>query len=258
MKKIWVYLLGVLSGIVLVIFTVLSIYLFSKTKPSDDITFFDEPGEIMTFQSFFGRTETVKCFEVFQALGDGAALAKPEDWLARDLIVLLWNDKGTQYYDNQKVFAPDGKCFRQIGIYKYESKEERNRIVPVVTLMDDVERVQEPQYAAVEGVSFFKEPGEVMSDKSYKVSKVLGNGSALARGKTKIGLFYYGKDVLLWDKDANYYDDQVVKAPDGQCFRQIGIYKNGDSTYPIVSLIQDDVQKTGESGGSRGKKALKR
>jgi hypothetical protein len=92
------------------------------------------------------------------------------------------------------------------------------------------------------GMSFFDEPGEVMSDKSYKVTRVLDKGSALARGKSEYGSSYYGLEVLLWDEEANYYDDQIVKAPNGKCFRQIGIYKSGLSTYPIVTL------KNGNSG----------
>ena len=86
------------------------------------------------------------------------------------------------------------------------------------------------------GMTFFDEPGEIMSDKSYKVSRVVSDGAALARGKGEYGSSYYGLEVLLWDENANYYDDQIVKAPNGKCFRQIGIYKNGFSTYPIVTL----------------------
>ncbi|MBR4414754.1 MAG: hypothetical protein IKS59_05520, partial [Aeriscardovia sp.] len=125
MRKIWVYLLGVLSGVVLTIF---ASYLINKTNFSD-ITFFDEPGEIVTTQSIIGETEIVNGFEVFQVLDDGVALATGNEWYTRDLIVLLWNDKGEQYYDNQDVIAPHGKCFRQIGIYKYESKDKMHRAI---------------------------------------------------------------------------------------------------------------------------------
>ena len=75
-----------------------------------------------------------------------------------------------------------------------------------------------------------------MSDKSYKVERVLDDGSAIARGKSEYGSSYYGLNVLIWDENANFYDDQIVKAPDGQCFRQIGIYKSVLETYPIVTL----------------------
>ena len=246
MRKIWVYLFGVLSGVVLAF---LASYIINKTKLSG-ITFFDEPGEIMTVQSLFGKTEIVNSLEVFQTLGEGAALAKGNDLYSYDLIVLLWNDEGEPYYNNQDVIAPKGKCFRQIGIYKYESKDKMYRTVPVVTLMDG-EILEEDDsdrklFSYDNGMSFFDEPGEVMSDKSYQVSRVVSDGAALARGKNKYG-YYYGLEVLLWDVEANYYDDQIVKAPNGKCFKQIGIYKSGFSTYPIVALKNDDVGKKSEA-----------
>lgn len=239
MKKIWVYLLGILTGIAL---TFLFAVINNKAKSSDDITFFDEPGEIITTKSHSGWTKVIRNFKVFQVLEDGVALAIGNELSSYDLIVLLWNDQGEKYYDNQDVVAPRGKCFRQIGIYKYESKDERYRTVPVVTIMDDdFEEVETETALFAKPISenkmtFFDEPGVVMSDKSYKVTRVLEDGSALAKGKSQYGSSYWGLDVLLWDEDANYYDDQIVKAPNGKCFRQIGIYKSGASTYPIVAL----------------------
>lgn len=245
MKKIWIYLLGILSGVTI---TFLASYLINRAKFSG-ITFFDEPGEIVTTQNFLGGTEIVDGFEVFQVLGEGAALARGNDLFSYDLIVLLWNDKGESYYDNQSIIAPKGQCFRQIGIYKYKSEDKRYRTIPVVSLMeggiqeeDDVPNIRPSIYD--NGMSFFDEPGEVMSDRSYKVWRVVSDGAALARGKSEYGSSYYGLEVLLWDEEANYYDDQIIKAPNGKCFRQIGIYKSGYSTYPIVTLKDCDGQKS--------------
>lgn len=248
MKKILIYLFGILSGVALTFF---ASYLINKTKISG-ITFFDEPGEIITVQNLFGGTEIVNGFEVFQTLGDGVALAKGDDLYSYDLIVLLWNDKGEPYYDNQDVIAPKGKCFRQIGIYKYKSKDKMHRTIPVVTLMDgeileEDDESDRKLFSYDKGMSFFDEPGEVMLDRSYKVTRVLDNGSALARGKSEYGSSYYGLEVLLWDEDANYYDDQIVKAPNGKSFRQIGIYKSGMSTYPIVTLKDGEVERKSET-----------
>lgn len=247
MRKIWVYLLGVLSGVVL---TFLASYLINKTKLSG-IMFFDEPGEIVTAQTLSGNSQAVKSFEVFQVLDNGVALATGNEWFSRDLIVLLWNENGEPYYDNQSVVASNGKCFRQIGIYKYKSRDKMHRTIPVVILMDGeiLEEDEMPgrkQYTYDNGMSFFDEPGEVMSDKSYQVSQVVSDGAALARGKNKYG-YYFGLEVLLWDEEANYYDDQIVKAPNGKCFKQIGIYKSGFSTYPIVTLKNGDVGQKSEA-----------
>lgn len=246
MKKIWIYLLGILSGVTL---TFLASYLINKEKFSG-ITFFDEPGEIVTAQTVAGRSQAATSFEVFQVLGEDVALATGSEWFSRDLIVLLWNENGETYYDNQSVVASNGKCFRQIGIYKYKSRDKMHRTIPVITLMEgEIEEDVPIEMPSIydNGLSFFDEPDEVMSDRSYKVTRVLDNGSALARGKSEYGSSYYGLEVLLWDENANYYDDQIVKAPNGKCFRQIGIYKSGMSTYPIVTLKDGEVERKSET-----------
>ena len=236
MKKTWVYLLGVLSGVVL---TFLVALIINKTRNSA-ITFFDEPGEIVTVECF-GETKPVKSFKIFQTLGEDAGLAMGEDLGSRDLLVLIYSDNGQAVYDNQTIVAPKGMCFRQIGIYKYKSNDKQHRTIPVVMLMegefeDDVEESmsfgnQNTDY------TFFDEPGEVMSDNSYKVEQVLEDGSAIARGKSEYGSSYYGIKVLIWDEDASFYDGQIIKANDRKCFRQIGIYKHlAYDTYPIVAL----------------------
>lgn len=242
MKKIWVYLLGILSGVVLTIL----VSLFINRSRNSDITYFDEPGEILTAENF-GENKPVMNLKVFQALGDGFALAMGDEWYSRDLIVLLCNSEEKPYHDNQNVIASQGECFRQIGIYKYKSKDKMNRTVPVVMLLLDEEFeefIEEPTIIKKQNqdYTFFENPGDVMSDNSYKVDRVLEDGSAIARGKNEYGSSYYGLEVLLWDETANYYDDQIVKAPNGKCFRQIGVYKYQESlfdnkTLPIVTIM---------------------
>lgn len=132
MKKIWIYLLGVLSGIILMLIVAFIINILG----SSGTTFFDKPGDVITIQNL-GKTETVKSFEVFQVLDEKSALAVSGGGLfSQELYVLLWNNNGTSYYDNQIVTAPSGKCFRQIGIYRYESQDKMQRTIPIVTLMN--------------------------------------------------------------------------------------------------------------------------
>lgn len=234
MKKIWIYILGILSGIVL---TFLFSLIINKVRNAS-ITFFDEPGEIITVEQF-GKPEPVTSFKIFQTLGKEAGLATGEDWNSHDLLVLVYSNNGQPIYDNQTIAASNGQCFRQIGIYKYKSKDKQHRTIPVVMLMDDefVEVFDEPVFSEKlnKDYTFFDEPGEVMTDRSYKVDMVLDDGSAIAWGKSEYGS-YHGLKVLIWDENANFYDNQIVKAPDGKCFRQIGIYKSYLGTYPIVTL----------------------
>lgn len=131
MKKWLVFLLGFISGIVFTFVTALVIGGSSNTD--SDITLFEQPGECLS----------VNRFEVLQAVGDNYALAYEqeydsyiEDYRSTDLLVLVTNDNGEYYYDEQVIDIPDGKCMRQIGIYKYQSKAEVWKTVPVVKIMD--------------------------------------------------------------------------------------------------------------------------
>lgn len=135
MKKIWVYLLGVLTGIIvtIIVLAIIGVVMNAKNDPGTRMTngmsFFETPGDIV-------EPSSVK---VFQALGDGAALAhckgkEKYGWYG-DPIVLLYNEEECPYYDEQIINAPNGKCFRQIGIYRYSSRMG-DKTVPIVMLLD--------------------------------------------------------------------------------------------------------------------------
>lgn len=136
MKKIWVYLLGVLTGIVVTIIVLLIIAAVMNakndpgTRMTNGMTFFEEPGDMV-------ETSSVK---VFQSLGDGTALAECKgdgySTIYMGPNVLLYNEDGTPYYDEQIVNAPNGKCFRQVGIYRYPTKSGMDKTVPIVMIMD--------------------------------------------------------------------------------------------------------------------------
>ncbi len=130
MKKWVVYLLGILTGVVL---TQVGITLFayiSNANSDDGITFFENPGKIAED----------KAFEVFQVLDDDAALVNAQSNESLDSyygkVYLLVNDEGEYYYDEQKITAPAGKVFRQVGIYRYPTKDNNIKTVPVIQLMD--------------------------------------------------------------------------------------------------------------------------
>lgn len=227
MKKIFVYLLGVISGIIIMI---IAASIMSNNKDGSlDINFFDEPGDVISVTSITGENIDVNSFRVMQVLADGAALAIPNELLSTNLIVLLLNYDGKTYYDNQTVTAPKGNCFKQIGTFKYKAQNGNQITIPVVSLMED-------KSIKNDGFSFYKEPGEVMKENSYKVTRVLDYGIAIAEGENEmIPSFYGGIDVVIWDDEADFYDGQIVIAPKGQKFRKVGTYKSGTNTYPIVS-----------------------
>ena len=139
MKKWLIFLGGVITGIVL---TFLFIYIASESmqktdsiseeaKYDDNINFFEEPGDVVKDKSF----------EVFQVLSDDAALVRAQSDASLDMylgtVYLLTNDEGKYYYDEEKIKAPNGKVFRQVGIYRYPTKNDIIKTVPIIKLMDN-------------------------------------------------------------------------------------------------------------------------
>lgn len=126
MKKIWVFILGILTGIILTILFAVIVSNFSN-KDTSGLTVFDKPGECV------GK----KSAKVFQVIGVDAALVNEVEKLQYSGMevysgktMLITNRQGKTYYDEQIVKAP--KCFRQIGIFKYRSRNGMDNTVPVV------------------------------------------------------------------------------------------------------------------------------
>ena len=132
MKKWAVFLIGFISGIVLT-FVFLFVFGVYTSKTNNRVTIFEQPGECLSTNNF----------EVMQVIDDGCALAHEVTWnsilkryMSTDLLVLVINDNGEYYYDDQIIKVPKGKCMRQVGIYKYLTKMEIEKTVPIVKLMD--------------------------------------------------------------------------------------------------------------------------
>ena len=141
MKKFLIFLAGVVVGILLAMAA--GYYYGSRpatpgeenvvgtpepeeTKGIDGATFFDEPGEVMEYKSY----------EIFQTLGDGIGLARAEseygNFFGPIVLVCLENEV---VYDKVVVKNKDGKKFRMIGTYKYQSKDENWHTVPIISLI---------------------------------------------------------------------------------------------------------------------------
>ena len=121
MKKGVVFLLGFFAGIV---FTFVVTMIVTKVSNANDngITMFEQPGKKVSGENFV----------VLQVVDDNYALAYDYD----GLVVLVMNDNGEYYYDNQTIYVPNGKCMRQVGVYKYQTKTEDWKTVPIVKIMD--------------------------------------------------------------------------------------------------------------------------
>lgn len=133
MKKWVVFLLGLISGVVLTFVAMVILAMGANTKANNNgITLFDQPGECLN----------AKAFEVMQVVDNNHALAHEvewnellEDYMQTGVLVLVTNDNGEYYYDDQIIEVPQGMCMRQVGIYRYQTRMDMEKTVPIVKLM---------------------------------------------------------------------------------------------------------------------------
>lgn len=142
MKKWLVFILGLISGIVLtfVLAIIITYRIYDENGGlnipngnagyhEDGMTLFEEERECVS----------EKNFKVFQVLESGNALASELDPMVNiptGIVVMFLNDGEASYYDDQTIVIPSGKCAKQIGIYRYISKSEIEKTVPIVAIRD--------------------------------------------------------------------------------------------------------------------------
>lgn len=131
MKKIYVYILGVVTGILLTTGAVMLIAYANKN--ASNITILEEPGQ----------TLDIKAFKVIQVIEGNRALAYEASWSkvlksyqSGELLVLITNDEGEHYYDQQLIEVPRRHEVRQIGVYNYTTNTGVRKTVPVIKIME--------------------------------------------------------------------------------------------------------------------------
>lgn len=122
MKKTLIFIGGVVTGVVITF--LFAFIVNSRNTANDNFVLFEEEGKAISTNSF----------EVFQVLDSGDALANEikEYGIPTGLTVLFLNEDGASYYDDKVIKVPKGKCVRQLGIFKYTSKAEMEKTVPIV------------------------------------------------------------------------------------------------------------------------------
>ena len=90
----------------------------------------------------------------------------------------------------------------------------------------------------------FDAPGDVVEDNNFKVFQVIADDAALVNAQSEEDLdLYLGKVYLVVNNEGKYYyDEQIIKAPQGKVFRQVGICRyptRNDmvKTVPIIMLM---------------------
>lgn len=96
-------------------------------KNNSEKTLFDKSGDCVSRKNF----EVQKVLES----GDAIALEISETIsghvFTSDLEVLILAQEGSNFYNNQIVKAPKGKCARQIGNYKYQNYGT-TKVIPII------------------------------------------------------------------------------------------------------------------------------
>ncbi len=126
LKFILTYIGGIVTGIVIVFIWGYCMAKSYVNNASDGIDMYDKPTQ----------TIDINAFEVMQVLSDGSALATSEDIGDIGVIVLFKANDGESYYDQQKITIPSDKCLKQIGTYRYTSRQDIEKTVPIVAIFD--------------------------------------------------------------------------------------------------------------------------
>jgi hypothetical protein len=139
-KSILIFIAGIITGFIL---TILLALILQPRNTDENLQLFEKPAQEIKANSF----------RVMQVLPDGSALAMvdnisntldnalsstADNSVENGTIVLfLNNNNNTNYYDRQIITRPSGKHFRQIGIYRYITKQEIMKTVPVIAIFDE-------------------------------------------------------------------------------------------------------------------------
>ena len=122
-KSILIYVGGIFTGII--IMCVLSLCV-AKHNADGGLVIFEQPGQKIELTEL----------KIIQVLNNESALATGNDLSNYGTVCLLLPKDGVSYYDDQKITVPSGKFARQIGTYRYISKNDVEKTVPVIDFYD--------------------------------------------------------------------------------------------------------------------------
>lgn len=91
--------------------------------------------------------------------------------------------------------------------------------------------------------NWFDKPAEVIHKSSFKVDRVWSPSKALVRDQQDSfeGSFIYdGITYLIVDPNGNFYDEQIIKVPQGMEARRVGTVVYGRRTLPIIKIIKKE------------------
>lgn len=232
MKKWLIYVLGIITGIILT-FAFAFYYDSSNNSGIVGLELFEEPGEYMDFSEL----------NVFQVIDPGYALAKSRG--PYGTIVFILPNENEYFYDDQEIDLRYDKCAQRVGTYKYNTKSGSEKTVAAIKIITGANPFVET--ASVDslikdnqGKILFDKPGDCVSRKNFEVQEVLESGDAIAKEiRETLSGYVITSDLevlILADENSNFYNKQIVKAPQGKSARHIGNYKYRSRVIPIIDF----------------------
>ena len=97
-----------------------------------------------------------------------------------------------------------------------------------------------------DGITWFEQPCDEIESNSFEVFQVIGENAALVRGKEHDDWdldIYTGAVYLLTNQEGKYYyDEEIVKVPEGKVAKQVGIFQYETKsefrkTVPIIQIM---------------------
>ena len=127
-KNILIFIAGMITMLILSgLFGVITS--LKNNKENSGLTLFEQDGTCIN----------AKQIKIFQTLEPNMALAhattKPNEIFdVNEILVLIIGEENTNYYDDQKINIPSGKCAKQVGTFQYEANNGMLKTVPAVTI----------------------------------------------------------------------------------------------------------------------------
>lgn len=129
MSKGVIYLLGVITGIFIMLGTAF-VVAKTRTTDADGVSMFEKRGQAMAESSF----------KIFQTLDDTHALARgvsnEEFGSYYGVTVMVVGGEEDHFYDDLIIRKSSRRKFYQVGTYRYQTKSEDFKTVPIVALLD--------------------------------------------------------------------------------------------------------------------------
>ena len=126
MKTFITFLFGMVCGAIALIGISLLLQRTNLESTFHGKTYLHEVGDVISTNNF----------RILQVTDSGDALAREETDELSFLLVLFPKNDQQEYYDEQVIYTPAGKCLRQVGTYRYTSVKDIEKSIPIVELFD--------------------------------------------------------------------------------------------------------------------------